>query len=64
MKKKKISLNKKLFLDKAVIASLNQRQQQLLAGGLRPKTMTCFTFLDTCETFPADAQICFACNTQ
>ncbi|NSL89809.1 hypothetical protein ECE50_023400 [Chitinophaga sp. Mgbs1] len=36
--KKKISLNKKLFLQKETIGSLNSSQQQEVQGGVRTKT--------------------------
>ncbi|MBC9909741.1 class I lanthipeptide [Chitinophaga varians] len=45
MKKKKLSLSKKLVLQRAIVAPLNQQEQLQLNGGLPPTTYGCPTWL-------------------
>ncbi len=65
MKKKKISLDKKLTLNKEAIALLTVSQQQGIAGGLPTTTIqsmkNCITWQDTCETIPAGGASCVLC---
>ncbi|MCW3465556.1 class I lanthipeptide [Chitinophaga nivalis] len=63
MKKKEIVLDKKLFLNKASIASLSNTQQRFLEGGL-PETIDhrCFTWKTTCATIPPGQRICRMCD--
>jgi hypothetical protein len=61
MKKKKLSLSKKLFLSKAVVADLNKQQQQQLAGGRGTLYYPCVTWDPewTCESHPRPGNECF-----
>ncbi|WP_212004896.1 class I lanthipeptide [Chitinophaga sp. HK235] len=68
MKKKQVSLSKKLTLGKSTVGALNVSQQELIAGGIPTTTVTftrinCPTFLDTCATIPPGAQLCQFCAT-
>ncbi|HVI43534.1 MAG TPA: class I lanthipeptide [Chitinophaga sp.] len=56
--KRRISLPKKLFLQKATIAELNSREQSRIAGGAA--TQFCPTRFDTCETYVGPTQ-CVKC---
>ncbi|RAJ77419.1 hypothetical protein CLV59_107186 [Chitinophaga dinghuensis] len=63
MKKKKLSLEKKLALNKEAVAFLNASQKEALAGGIPPLTLkiTCITSQDTCETIPPNQMECIYC---
>ncbi|NLR67956.1 hypothetical protein HGH92_26865 [Chitinophaga varians] len=52
MKKKKLSLSKKPLLQRAIVASLNQQEQQQLNGGAPATTWGCPTWVpnDGCYT--------------
>lgn len=43
MKKKKVVLGKKLFLDKGTIAQLSNNHAEQVVGGILPTDMTCKT---------------------
>ncbi|NSL90917.1 hypothetical protein ECE50_029100 [Chitinophaga sp. Mgbs1] len=62
--KKKIAIGKKLAFNKATIASLNNEQQFVLAGGAIPPTKLtpCITGQeDTCPTIPFTHHACVRC---
>ncbi|MCW3465552.1 class I lanthipeptide [Chitinophaga nivalis] len=64
--KKKITLNKKLFLNKATVVALNQQQQLTLDGG-RPWTFDAGcggTFDATCATVRPGEQHCRFCENE
>jgi hypothetical protein len=64
MRKRKISLEKKLSLNKETIAALNAQQQAVIAGGLPPRTLwsDCLnTKSETCVTIPPNQNACIAC---
>ncbi|RAJ77420.1 hypothetical protein CLV59_107187 [Chitinophaga dinghuensis] len=64
MKKKKVSLEKKLTLKKEAVASLNAMQQSAIAGGAAfyTKQFTCtVTYQDTCQTIPPGEFDCVIC---
>ncbi|MBV8253000.1 MAG: class I lanthipeptide [Chitinophaga sp.] len=65
MKKKTISLEKKLTLNKETVAFLNDSQKNSLAGGLPTTTVLptrlCGTLVDTCSTIPPGQMLCIAC---
>ncbi|RAJ77421.1 hypothetical protein CLV59_107188 [Chitinophaga dinghuensis] len=63
MKKKKISLEKKLTLKKEAVASLNATQQQSIAGGaIFTRLLTCdVTREASCETIPPGEYNCIVC---
>ncbi|RAJ77417.1 hypothetical protein CLV59_107184 [Chitinophaga dinghuensis] len=65
MKKKKLSLEKKLTLNKEAVAFLNDAQQNMIAGGQPTTTVmsirTCPTVVDTCSTIPPGQMACVAC---
>ncbi|MBV8253002.1 MAG: class I lanthipeptide [Chitinophaga sp.] len=63
MKKKKLSLDKKLTLNKEAVAFLNASQKEAVAGGIPPLTfkITCITSQDTCETVPPMQPECIYC---
>ncbi|MCW3465562.1 class I lanthipeptide [Chitinophaga nivalis] len=69
MKRKQISLNKKLFLGKVRIAELNNAQQLILQGGIPPLTKgvgcfsaECTTIGTTCATKRPGGNLCIHCN--
>jgi hypothetical protein len=45
MKKKKLSLSKKLFVQREIVAPLNNQEQHRLVGGAPPTTYGCPTWL-------------------
>ncbi|MBC9934436.1 class I lanthipeptide [Chitinophaga qingshengii] len=45
MKKKTLSLSKKLFLQRGIVATLNQQGQHQVVGGAPAKTYGCHTWL-------------------
>ncbi|WP_212005512.1 class I lanthipeptide [Chitinophaga sp. HK235] len=51
MRKKKISLDKKLSLNKSTIVTLNAQQQAVVEGGAIPVTrfITCLSCGETCD---------------
>jgi hypothetical protein len=59
MKKKKISLQKKLVLHKSVVADLNKQEQSQMVGGAAV-TQACATRFLTCETYVAPTR-CVKC---
>ncbi|MCW3465563.1 class I lanthipeptide [Chitinophaga nivalis] len=63
MKKKKMQLDRKLFLHKSTIAALNKEQQLLLEGGVdRPtRPPLCGTINNTCPTRPVGQVACRPC---
>ncbi|SKA38009.1 hypothetical protein SAMN04488128_104377 [Chitinophaga eiseniae] len=64
MKKKNITIGKKLSFNKETIAALNVGQQQLIAGGatIVTKLVNCTTGLDeTCPTIPFTGHACIRC---
>ncbi|WP_143310572.1 class I lanthipeptide [Chitinophaga vietnamensis] len=66
MKKKRLPLEKKLFLGKAHIASLNTQQQSAINGGAAFLTRftictTTQTAVETCSTIPPGQDLCVAC---
>ncbi|MBV8253001.1 MAG: class I lanthipeptide [Chitinophaga sp.] len=65
MKKKTLSLEKKLTLNKEAVALLTVSQQQGIAGGLPTTTvmsrLNCVTWQDTCETIPVGGASCVLC---
>lgn len=65
MKKKQISLEKKLMLNKETIADLNAQQTELLAGGAakftRPIECGVETNNETCVTFRPTRPFCEIC---
>ena len=64
MKKKNAVLNRKLFLNKAVLAELNLRQQQALTGGAAPsRKLPCVTVAGagSCNTTPPNQDACIWC---
>ncbi|MBV8253003.1 MAG: class I lanthipeptide [Chitinophaga sp.] len=64
MKKKKVSLEKKLTLNKEAIASLNAAQQDVIAGGnaFYTRQFTCtVTYQETCQTIPPGEMDCVIC---
>lgn len=65
MKKKQVSLQKKLILGKSTVATLNANQQQQIAGGLPTITriIDCPSNADTCATIPPGGHICQFCVT-
>ncbi|NML39892.1 hypothetical protein HHL17_22015 [Chitinophaga sp. G-6-1-13] len=62
MKKKKISIDRKLMLGKSPIASLNNTQQEMIAGGIPPTLIRCTSRAVTCATAPRPGQPCELCN--
>lgn len=50
MKKKQVSLRKKLTLGKSTVAALTAHQQQLIAGGAATTTVVCQSRQLTCAT--------------
>jgi hypothetical protein len=63
MKKKQLSLSKKLIFSKETISSLNSQQQSYIAGGKRPPTwqVFCITNEGSCNTFRPDQDQCILC---
>lgn len=63
MKKKKMNAEKKLHFGKSAVAVLSAAEKGMLAGGIAPLTMDrkCYTFLDTCMTYPYTQPVCIAC---
>ncbi|WP_212004894.1 class I lanthipeptide [Chitinophaga sp. HK235] len=63
MKKKKVSIERKLSFNKQTVAQLNDRQQQLIAGGLELTRLTdCPTGQQrTCPTIPPAGMMCVRC---
>ncbi|NLR67727.1 hypothetical protein HGH92_25710 [Chitinophaga varians] len=62
MKKKKAAIDKKMTLGKSFIASLNDSQQAIVAGGMGVKllaTRNCPTW----DTSPAPTRPCILCTT-
>ena len=65
MRKKKLSFEKKLSLNKETIASLNTAQLAVIAGGAAPVTqdVRCsYTYYETCMTIPVGEKLCVNCN--
>ncbi|NSL90913.1 hypothetical protein ECE50_029080 [Chitinophaga sp. Mgbs1] len=62
MKKRKISIERKLSFNKATIASLNPAQQHHIEGGA-PITfqINCQTRQVTCQTIPYTERLCRPC---
>ncbi|WP_147243530.1 class I lanthipeptide [Chitinophaga flava] len=60
MKKKKISLEKKLSLHKETIASLSEQQKNGLKGGIKTEFYSNITWDPwvTCETHAKPDQVC------
>lgn len=58
MKKKKLSLEKKLSLNKEIVATLNKQQQQQLAGGAVTDFCDTWDPQITCETRPRPGRYC------
>ncbi|MCW3466212.1 class I lanthipeptide [Chitinophaga nivalis] len=60
MKKKQLSLSKKLLLKKEAILELNKNQQNSLAGGAAASRIDCGTWDPerTCETHPRPGHQC------
>lgn len=58
MKKKKISLERKLSLTKETIASLTKQQQQEVAGGAASQFCQTYDPQLTCETHPRPGYVC------
>lgn len=68
MKKKKVSLQRKLELNKETIASLNAAHQSAVVGGLPPLTRDVRCIItndgsDTCATIPPGQINCVFCQT-
>ncbi|NML39889.1 hypothetical protein HHL17_22000 [Chitinophaga sp. G-6-1-13] len=62
MKKKKISIDRKMTLGKSFIASLNNNQQEIIAGGMRiTQGVTCNC--PTRDTSPGTTRPCVFCTT-
>lgn len=62
MKKKNINFEKKLFLDKAVLAALNTRQSDYVLGGVAyTMKQPCATGGASCETIPYTQDACKLC---
>ena len=62
MKKKKISIDRKLMLGKSPIASLNDNQQEMVVGGvLATKLVNCLSRLESCATAPSPTRPCQLC---
>lgn len=64
MRKKKMSFEKKLSLNKETIASLNATQQATIAGGavLTQDARCSYTYYETCMTIPVGEKLCVNCN--
>ncbi|MCW3466211.1 class I lanthipeptide [Chitinophaga nivalis] len=60
MKKKHLSLSKKLMLQKEAILELNKNQQALVAGGTPRSLVNCNTWdpMAGCETRVPRTQVC------
>ncbi|RAJ77416.1 hypothetical protein CLV59_107183 [Chitinophaga dinghuensis] len=58
MKKKKISLEKKLTLNKLTVASLSKPQQKAVAGGLNTDYCNTYDPQWTCESHPRPGYVC------
>ncbi|RAJ08604.1 hypothetical protein LX64_01257 [Chitinophaga skermanii] len=60
MKKKNLSLAKKLFVDKATIAQLTKHQQSDVKGGAVTLQADCATYDPqvTCESRPRPGYVC------
>ncbi|NIG54997.1 class I lanthipeptide [Chitinophaga sp. Cy-1792] len=58
MKKKKISLAKKLSLNKLTVASMTQQQQKSLAGGINTQYCVTYDPQVTCESHPRPGYVC------
>lgn len=63
MKKKKLSAEKKLYFGKSAVAVLSGAEAGKLAGGIPPVTTDrkCFTYQETCMTYPYTVPECIAC---
>lgn len=64
MKKKSINLERKLFLNKGIVAALNAEEQALLPGGNDLSLQYgCVTQdgRNTCATFPPMGENCIFC---
>ncbi|MBV8252999.1 MAG: class I lanthipeptide [Chitinophaga sp.] len=59
MKKKKISLEKKLSLNKLTVASLSKPQQHALAGGINTDYCNTYDPQVTCESHPRPGYVCY-----
>lgn len=62
MKKKNINLKKKLFLNKEVLAQLNNLELNMIKGGIvvtRP--LVCGSKMETCASAPRPGQHCVIC---
>ncbi|WP_291910149.1 class I lanthipeptide [Chitinophaga sp. CB10] len=58
MKKKKISLEKKLSLKKTTVAELSKTEQKSLAGGAATQYCNTYDPQETCETHPRPGYQC------
>ncbi len=58
MKKKKLSLEKKLSLNKETVASLSKQQQNQLAGGAVTDFCNTYDPQITCESRPRPGRVC------
>lgn len=64
MKKKNITIDRKLALGKSPIASLNNDQQQMIAGGIpTTRIINCTSRAETCATAPSPTRPCQICET-
>ncbi|MBC9909521.1 class I lanthipeptide [Chitinophaga varians] len=62
MKKKKISIDRKLMLGKSPIASLNDNQQEMIVGGIPvTRLVNCTSRLESCATAPSPTRPCQLC---
>lgn len=62
MKKKHAVLEKKLFLEKEVLAALNTNDRSKVLGGILPtRQAQCYTRAETCATIPYTQQACKPC---
>ncbi|HVI47259.1 MAG TPA: class I lanthipeptide [Chitinophaga sp.] len=58
MKKKKVALSKKLYLDKAPVAELQTSQQYSLLGGASNFSICITNCTTACDTSPRPGQMC------
>jgi len=66
MKKQSIGLSRKLLLNKETLTALNERQQQVIAGGyahtFNPYDSLCNSYANYCRTVSWMGQICNTCR--
>ncbi|WP_106528431.1 class I lanthipeptide [Chitinophaga niastensis] len=58
MKKKKLSLERKLSFTKKTVATLSKQQQNQLAGGAASQYCNTYDPQDTCESHPRPGYMC------